>query len=88
LSIAYWSVLVHLPLYLATALGFDAKTSGLALLAATLPMLLLPGAAATLLGRLGPRHFLTLGLVIGAAGNLALSLGTGMTPVLAGMLLA
>lgn len=88
LSVAYWSVLVHLPLYLATALGFDAKTSGLALLAATLPMLLLPGAAAALLGRLGPRHFLTLGLAIGAAGNLALSLGTGLTPILAGMLLA
>ncbi len=88
LSVAYWSVLVHLPLHLATALGFDARSSGLALLAATLPMLLLPPVAAGLLGRLGPRRFLALGLAVGVAGNLALAFAAELVPVLAGMLLA
>lgn len=89
LSVAYWSVLVHLPLYLATTLGFDARLSGIALLAATLPMLLLPTTGAALLGRLGPRRFLGIGLGVGIAGNVALAFGgTAVAVVLAGMLLA
>ncbi len=89
LSVAYWSVLVHLPLYLATILGLDARASGFALLAASAPMLRLPTTGAALLGRLGPRRFLALGLAIGIAGNIALAFGAGMTAaVLAGMLLA
>lgn len=89
LSVAYWSVLVHLPLYLATALGLEARASGLALLAATLPMLVLPTTGAALLGRLGPRRFLSVGLVVGVIGNIALALGGSIVGlVLAGMLLA
>jgi MFS family permease len=41
-SIGYWAVLVYLPLFLSTALGWSSETAGLALLITTLPMLLLP----------------------------------------------
>jgi len=89
LSVAYWAVLVHLPLHLADGLGLDARLSGFALLAASLPMLLLPAAGVALLGRLGPRRFLALGLGIGVVGNAVLALaGSLILPALLGMLLA
>ncbi len=89
LSVAYWAVLVHLPLHLADGLGLDARMTGFAVLAASLPMLLLPAAGVALLGRLGPRRFLALGLGVGVVGNVVLALGGSLIlPAIAGMLLA
>jgi EmrB/QacA subfamily drug resistance transporter len=42
LQFGYWAVLVYLPLFLSTALQMSMELAGAALLAATLPMLLVP----------------------------------------------
>jgi MFS family permease len=42
IQFGYWAVLVYLPLFLSTALGMTMDAAGFALLAATLPMLLVP----------------------------------------------
>jgi MFS family permease len=57
-SIGYWALLVYLPPFLGAALGLSADAGGVAMLAATLPMLLVPplgGRGATALG--WRRHF-------------------------------
>ncbi|MFN4164770.1 MAG: MFS transporter [Ferrovibrio sp.] len=42
LSAGYWATLIYLPLYLLATFGLDVEQGGLAMLAATLPMLVLP----------------------------------------------
>jgi MFS family permease len=73
-SIGYWAVLVYLPLFLAAAYGWSSEVAGLALLTATLPMLLLPPWGGRLVGRLGWRLHFALALAILAAGNAAMAL--------------
>jgi len=67
-SIGYWAILVYLPLFFAAAL----EVAGIALLAATLPMLFLPPLGGRLVGRLGWRLHFALALAILAAGNAAI----------------
>ncbi|QCI68723.1 MFS transporter [Phreatobacter stygius] len=80
LSVGYWAVLVYLPLFLRTGFGLTPEQVGFALLAATLPMLVLPPMAGRLVIRWGwPRLFAT-GLAAVVAGDLVLawtSLGAG-----------
>jgi predicted MFS family arabinose efflux permease len=52
-SAGYWAVLVYLPLFLGTAFGWTARSAGLGLLAATLPMLVIPPFGGRLASRLG-----------------------------------
>lgn len=68
-SIGYWAVLVYLPLFFAAAFGWSSEMAGIALLAATLPMLLLPPLGGRLVDRLGWRLHFALALAILAAGN-------------------
>jgi EmrB/QacA subfamily drug resistance transporter len=68
-SIGYWAVLVYLPLFFAAAFGWSSEMAGIALLAATLPMLFLPPLGGRLVGRLGWRLHFALALAILAAGN-------------------
>jgi predicted MFS family arabinose efflux permease len=78
-SIGYWSVLVYLPLFLGAACGSSPEAAGVALLAATAPMLVLPPLGSRLIVRYGWRRHFAAGLAIIAAGNVALaggSLGT------------
>ena len=73
-SIGYWSVLVYLPSFLAAALGLSTDTAGIAMLAATLPMLFVPPLGGKSASVLGWRwHFaLSLALMtIGSAGFIA-----------------
>ena len=68
-SVGYWAILVYLPLFLAAAFGWSSEMAGIALLAATLPMLFLPPLGGRLVNRLGWRLHFALALAILAAGN-------------------
>lgn len=72
-SVAYWAVLVYLPLFLGAGFGFAAETVGIAMLAATLPMLVLPPVAGALVPRWGWRRLFATGLIVVAAGDLVLA---------------
>jgi MFS family permease len=52
IQFGYWAVLVYLPLFLNTGLGMSMEFAGVALLAATLPMMLVPPIG----GRLTTQH--------------------------------
>jgi MFS family permease len=73
LSIGYWSLLVYLPLFLATGLAQSMANVSWLMLAATLPMLILPFLGARLLLALTPRWFFSTGLVCVGAGCLVLA---------------
>lgn len=84
-SIGYWAVLVYLPFFLSVTFGWSSQTAGLALLAPTLPMLLLPPVGGRLVGRLGWQLHFAIALAAMAAGNaavvMALALNGGPTPI-------
>jgi len=72
-SAGYWAVLVSLPAFLMAAHGLGAQEAGLALLAATLPMLVLPPVGGRMVGRLGWRHACGGALALIALGNAVLA---------------
>ncbi|AMJ59006.1 MFS transporter [Bosea sp. PAMC 26642] len=72
-SAGYWAVLVYLPLFLGTAFGWTASSAGLALLAATLPMLVIPPFGGRLASRLGWRRLFATALTLIAIGGCALA---------------
>ena len=84
-SIGYWAVLVYLPLFLTTAFGLSTAQAGIALLAATVPMVVLPPLAGHLATRWGWRALFTAGLAVIAIGDLALALQPTWTMALLGM---
>lgn len=91
LSIAYWSLLVYLPLFLKQGLGQPLDRISLLMLAATLPMLLLPFAGARVAARLQPRSFFSLGLGVVSVGVAVVSgaASTGSLPMaLVGMVVS
>ncbi|GGK38847.1 MFS transporter [Salinarimonas ramus] len=73
LSIGYWSILVYLPLFLEEGAGLSRAAISWLMLAATLPMLLLPFLGARLLVATGARTFFAAGLAIVAFGCLVLA---------------
>jgi len=73
-SVGYWAVLVYLPLFFAAAFNWSSEVAGIALLPATLPMLLLPPLGGWLVGRVGWRLHFALALAIVAAGNVAIAI--------------
>lgn len=72
LSVGYWAVLVYVPSYFAAAYGLNTTDAGLAMLAATVPMLVLPPAGARMARRWGWRRTFASGLLILAIGTAAL----------------
>jgi MFS family permease len=68
-SIGYWATLVYLPLFFAAAFDWSSEMAGIALLAATSPMLFLPPLGGRLVDRLGWRLHFALALAFLAAGN-------------------
>ncbi len=72
-SAGYWAVLVYLPLFLGSAFGWTASSAGLALLAATLPMLVIPPFGGRLASRLGWRRLFASALTLVAIGGCALT---------------
>lgn len=74
IQFGYWAVLVYLPLFLSAGLRVSMEVAGVALLAATLPMLLVPLMGSRLVTRWGWRRFFIVAFGIMAAGDLLLAL--------------
>lgn len=68
-SIGYWALLVYLPPFLAAALGLSTDMGGIALLAATLPMLFVPPLGGRSVTALGWRWHFALALAIMTMGS-------------------
>jgi len=68
-SIGYWALLVYLPPFLAAALGLSADMGGMAILAATLPMLFVPPLGGRSVTALGWRWHFALALAIMTIGG-------------------
>ena len=79
-SVGYWAVLAYLPLFLAAGLGWTARDAGLALLAATLPMVFIPPFGGRLASRFGWRRLFTAALTLIATGGCALAMATMTDP--------
>ncbi len=79
-SVGYWAVLVYLPLFLGTGFGWTAKAAGLGLLAATLPMLVIPPFGGRLASRLGWRRLFASALTLIAIGGCALAVAALTEP--------
>ncbi len=77
-SIGFWAMLVFLPPFLLAAFGWASDRVGLAMLAATLPMLIVPLIGGWLVERLGWRSYFAVALTIMACGNVLL-IGAALT---------
>lgn len=77
MNFSYWPFMIYLPIYFAAGLGYDSTKAGLALLAYTIPFLLMPPAAQYLLLRYQARRVVPLGLFVIGAGFLLMWLGNG-----------
>lgn len=91
LSAGYWATLIYLPLYLLAAFGLDIEQGGLAMLAATLPMLVLPPVGVWATQRFGWQANFTIGMLLLTLGLALLAWasasGAALEIVLAAMLL-
>lgn len=85
-SAGYWAVLVYLPLFLGAGFGWTAKAAGLALLAATLPMVFIPPFGGRFASWLGWRRLFASALTLIATGGCALAVAAHTEP--AGLALA
>jgi MFS family permease len=74
IQFGYWAVLVYLPLFLSAGLLMDMEVAGVALLAATLPMLLIPLIGGRFVTQWGWRRFFVIAFAIIAAGDVLLVL--------------
>ncbi len=75
-SASSWAILVYLPPALQAAFGWSADRIGLALLAATMPMLVVPLIGGRLVTRLGWRRHFAVSLALIAIGDLLLLAAT------------
>ena len=85
-SIGYWAVLVYLPLFLTTSFSLSTAQAGVAILAATLPMVFLPPLAGRLATKWGWRTLFASGLGLITAGDIMLALWPTWTMALLGMI--
>lgn len=76
IQFSYWAVIVYLPLFLSAGLMVSIEVAGVALLAATLPMLLVPLIGGRFVLYLGWRRFFIVAFGIIAAGDALLVLAT------------
>jgi MFS family permease len=74
IQFGYWAVLVYLPLFLSAGLRVSMEVAGVALLAATLPMLLVPLIGGRFVTQWGWRRFFMVAFGIIAAGDVLLVL--------------
>ncbi len=78
MNFSFWPLIVYLPTYLQSGLGYSAAAASAILLAYTLPTLVLPPLAERLALRHHPRVVIPAGLLTIGAGMLALRLGSGV----------
>lgn len=76
MNCSYWPFMIYLPLYFSAGLGYDVATTGLALLAYTVPFLVMPPIAQWLLLRLEARIVIPAGLFIIGLGFALMLLGS------------
>ena len=73
MNFSFWPFMIYLPLYFQAGLGYDTLTTGTALLAYTLPTLLVPPLAERLTLRYGAERIIPLGLGLMGAGFLSMA---------------
>ncbi|QHF43350.1 MFS transporter [Pseudomonas sp. S35] len=73
MNFSFWPFMIYLPLYFQAGLGYDTLTTGAALLAYTLPTLLVPPLAERLALRYGAERVIPLGLGVMGAGFLVMA---------------
>jgi EmrB/QacA subfamily drug resistance transporter len=93
MNVSYWPFMIYLPIYLQTGLGYDPLSTGLCLLAYTLPALVFPPLGERMALRYGPGAVIPLGLATIGLGFMAMKLGSiatqpGWLTMLPGLLLA
>lgn len=93
MNFSYWPLMIYLPIYFTVGLGYDSTTTGLALLAYTVPFLVMPPIAQYLLLRTNARTIIPLGLFAIGLGFIAMWFGSGLEQasgptVLAGALIS
>jgi MFS family permease len=75
MNFSFWPFMIYLPIYFQIGLGYDTVTAGLALLAYTLPTLLVPPFAERLALRYQPRNVIPLGMFIIGVGFMSMWYG-------------
>jgi EmrB/QacA subfamily drug resistance transporter len=73
MNFSFWPFMIYLPLYFQAGLGYDTLTTGGALLAYTLPTLLVPPLAERVALRYGAERVIPLGLGLMGAGFLSMA---------------
>lgn len=93
MNFSYWPLMIYLPIYFTVGLGYSSTTTGLALLAYTVPFLVMPPIAQYLLLRTNARTIIPLGLFAIGLGFIVMWFGSGLEQasgltVLAGALIS
>lgn len=90
MNFSFWPFVIYLPIFFGSVQGLDGVRMGLALLAYTLPTLLVPPLAERLLLARGPRFVIPLGLFAIGLGFvlMRLGVGTGWLAILPGCIVA
>jgi len=93
MNVSYWPFMIYLPIYLQIGLGYDTLSTGLCLLAYTLPALIFPPLGERMSLRYGPGAVIPFGLATIGLGFIAMKLGSiaaqpGWLTMLPGMLIA
>lgn len=77
MNFSFWPFMIYLPLYFQAGLGYDTLTTGGALLAYTLPTLLVPPLAERLALRYGAERIIPVGLGLMGAGFVVMAVANG-----------
>lgn len=92
MNFSFWPFMIYLPIYFQSVLGYSVAGSGLALLAYTLPTLVVPPLAERLTVRYQPRTVIPAGLFVIGLGFFVMQLqgsaGFGLSALLGGCVLA
>ncbi|GLS31187.1 drug resistance transporter, EmrB/QacA subfamily [Mesorhizobium albiziae] len=78
MNFSFWPFMIYLPIYFQVGLGYDAVTTGMSLLAYTLPTLVLPPLAERLSLRYHPRIVIPAGLATIGLGFLLMRYGSNV----------
>jgi EmrB/QacA subfamily drug resistance transporter len=78
MNVSFWPFMIYLPIWFQAGLGYDSVAAGTALLAYTLPTLVVPPLAERLSLRYRPGLVIPVGLFLIGAGFLAMKLGSSV----------